>query len=79
MIAWDINKEKEILRLYDELIHERYQTSEYTCFLIFDPVPREIFAPHIRDRIVHHFIYRHLNPVLENIFLDNSCACRPGR
>jgi len=79
LIAFDINKEEKILKLYDELISDRYHTSEYTCFLIFDPVPREIFAPHIRDRIVHHLIYRHLNPILEHIFLNNSYACRPDK
>ncbi|MFA7718060.1 MAG: reverse transcriptase/maturase family protein [Candidatus Absconditabacterales bacterium] len=79
VIAFDINKEKEILQLYDELLHERYQISPYTCFLIYDPVPREIFAPHIRDRIIHHFIYTQLNPILEGLFLDNSYACRIGK
>jgi RNA-directed DNA polymerase len=76
LIAFDINNEKEILQLYDELIHEKYHTNPYTCFLIHDPVPREIFAPHIRDRIVHHFIYKQINPILESLFLDKSYACR---
>ena len=79
LIAFDINKEQEILQLYEELIHGKYQVSPYTCFLIYDPVPREIFAPHIRDRIIHHFIYKHLNLILEGLFLDNSYACRIGK
>ncbi len=76
MISFDINKEKEILCLYNDLVDWTYHTSSYTCFLIYDPVPREIFAPHIRDRIVHHFVYQQLNPILENLFLPNSYACR---
>jgi len=76
IIEFDMHKEQEIMKLYHELITNTYVLSPYTCFLIYDPIPREIFAPHVRDRIVHHFIYREIEPILEQLFLKNSYACR---
>ncbi len=79
IIAFELHLETEILKLYQELIDGTYKISPYTCFLIYDPVPREIFAPHIRDRIVHHFLYKQLCPITEKIFLHNSYACRKDK
>ncbi len=79
IIAFDLHLETEILKLHQELIDGTYKILPYTCFLIYDPVPREIFAPHIRDRIVHHFLYKQLCPITEKMFLKNSYACRKDK
>ncbi len=79
IIAFELDPEKEILKLHHQLTTDTYCVSPYTCFLIHDPVPREIFAPHIRDRIIHHFIYGQIIGIIEGIFLDNSYACRAGK
>jgi hypothetical protein len=40
---------------------------------------REVFAASFQDRIVHHFIFRHINPIFEQCFIDDSYSCRKGK
>lgn len=49
------------------------------CFIIKDPVVREVFAASFRDRIVHHLLYNWLMPLFEPIFIYDSYSCREGK
>ncbi len=49
------------------------------CFIIHDPVQREVFAASFRDRIIHHYLYNQLEPVLDPAFIYDSYSCRKGK
>ncbi|RLC23210.1 MAG: hypothetical protein DRJ29_14415 [Bacteroidetes bacterium] len=42
-------------------------------------VKREIFAADFRDRVVHHYIYNHLSPLFEKVFINDCYSCRKGK
>jgi hypothetical protein len=68
--------ESELFALCDEIVGRTYQPRKSICFIVNEPVKREIFAADFRDRVVHHFLYRYINPVFESHFIDDSYSCR---
>lgn len=71
--------EHNLIRLYDDIVHRRYQSRPSKAFIVDKPVQREVFAANFRDRIIHHLIIGYLMPVFENIFLNESYSCRVGK
>src|SRR3989344_6655925 len=47
-----------LFMLRDDLISRRYRHGGYRAFNISDPKPRSIHKASVRDRLVHHAIYR---------------------
>jgi retron-type reverse transcriptase len=78
-LEFELNLESNLFSLYDDLITSSYEFRPSTVFMVEKPVKREIFAANFRDRIIHHFLINKLNPHFENLFLDNSYACRVGK
>jgi RNA-directed DNA polymerase len=76
---FEMNLESELLKLSDELKGHRYQPSPSVCFAISDPKLREVWAADFRDRVVHHLLVSHLEPVWERIFVFHSYACRQNK
>lgn len=74
--AFDLHHEHEIIQLAEEIQSQTYAPSPYRCFIIHDPVCREIFAARVRDRIIHHLIHTIINPFFEHCFITDSYACR---
>lgn len=68
-----------LIELHLEIHRRQYKPSRSTCFVVTDPKPREIFAAHFRDRIVHHLIVAELEKRWEPKFSNASFACRRGR
>ena len=79
ILAFELEHEKELIQLARELESQTYRISPYRCFIIYDPVQREIFAAHVRDRIVHHLLYHIISPFFERIFIHDNYACRVGK
>lgn len=65
-----------ILELHDDLVNKTYKHGSYYAFKINDPKPRDIHKATIRDRIVHHAIYRALYPYFDKKFIFDSYSCR---
>ncbi|MFH0819890.1 MAG: hypothetical protein V1892_02560 [bacterium] len=47
-----------IFLLHNDLFHHTYKHGEYQAFKINDPKPRDIHKATVRDRLLHHAIYR---------------------
>lgn len=62
--------------LHQDLIHRTYRHQGYTAFKISDPKPRDIHKATVRDRLVHHAIYRTLYPYFDRKFIFDSFSCR---
>ncbi len=65
-----------IFVLHDELLHHTYKHSHYQAFKINDPKPRDIHKAIVRDRLLHHAIYRKLYPFFDRTFIADSFSCR---
>lgn len=65
-----------ILDLHNDLKSDRYLHGEYYSFNISDPKPRNIHKATIRDRVLHHAIYRVMYPYFDTKFLRDSYSCR---
>ena len=65
-----------IILLYGELANGTYEHSGYESFHVTDPKPRHIHKASVRDRLLHHAIYRHLYPFFNKSFIPDSFSCR---
>lgn len=70
------NLEGNIFKLHRELKSKTYKHSSYTSFNISDPKPRNIHKARARDRILHHAVFKVLNPIFEAGFISASFSCR---
>lgn len=75
---FQLNLERNLFELQNELINRKYQLSKYFCFTIFDPKKRVIKALPFRDRVVQHALVNIIEPIFEKTFIGNSFACRKG-
>lgn len=78
-LEFEINLESNLYELKLDILKGRYEPLPLTCFIIEDPVKREVFAPNFRDRIISHFIYNEVIQIFERIFIYDSYACRKGK
>lgn len=65
-----------ILELHKQLKEKTYKHGKYQAFKINDPKPRDIHKASVRDRLVHHAIYRVLYPYFDKRFIHDSYSCR---
>ena len=78
-LAFEIDLERNLTRLDTELRDGTYRPGQSICFVITKPKPREVWAADFRDRIVHHLMYNKISPRFYARFIQDSCACIPGR
>ncbi|MDD2753413.1 MAG: reverse transcriptase/maturase family protein [Candidatus Portnoybacteria bacterium] len=65
-----------IFSLHNDLINHTYKHGGYQAFKINDPKPRNIHKAGVRDRLLHHAIYRILYPFFDKTFIVDSYSCR---
>ena len=65
-----------ILSLHRDLVSQTYRHGGYYAFNISDPKPRNIHKALVRDRLLHHALYRKLYPFFDKTFISNSYSCR---
>jgi len=62
--------------LHEDLSSGRYLHGGYRAFNLSDPKPRSIHKASVRDRLLHHAIYRILYPFFDKTFIADSFSCR---
>lgn len=65
-----------LFSLHRDLISGAYRHGPYHAFNISDPKPRNIHKATVRDRLLHHAIYRVLYPYFDRRFITDSFSCR---
>ncbi|MFH1049229.1 MAG: reverse transcriptase/maturase family protein [Patescibacteria group bacterium] len=65
-----------IITLHQDLASRAYHHGGYQAFNISDPKPRNIHKASVRDRLLHHAIYRILCPFFDKTFIADSFSCR---
>jgi RNA-directed DNA polymerase len=75
-VVFEMNYESKIIELRNDLANWMYIISPSICFIIKDPVQREVFAADFRDRIIHHLIYNYIYELFDRHFIYDSYSCR---
>ena len=65
-----------IISLRDDLVSKSYEHLSYEFFRIYDPKLRDIHKASVRDRLLHHALYRKLYPFFDGKFITDSFSCR---
>lgn len=68
-----------ILNLHNDLKNKTYKHGSYEYFVISDPKRRDIHKANVRDRLLHHAIYRKLYPFFDTTFISDSYSCRDNK
>lgn len=65
-----------VFSLHQELREKTYRHGQYKAFKLNDPKPRHIHKASVRDRLIHHAVYRILYPFFDRKFIFDSYSCR---
>lgn len=79
VILFEAKLMDNILDLHNDLKNKTYIHGGYKKFNISDPKPRNIHKASVRDRLLHHAIYRVLYPYFDSKFIHDSYSCRIGK
>lgn len=77
--AFEFNLERNIFQLAEELFAGVYHHGPYHTFRICDPKPRAISKAAVRDRLVHHLVFKILYRIFDSTFIYHSYSSRLGR
>ena len=69
----------QLVALHKELKHQIYNHGGYEAFNVSDPKPRNIHKATVRDRLLHHALYRVLYPFFDRTFIADSFSCRKNK
>jgi len=73
---FEFHLEDNLFELRQELEDKTYNHSIYTPFYITDPKLRHIHKASVRDRVLHHSVFRILYPIFDKSFIHHSYSCR---
>ena len=65
-----------IFQLNSELKNQTFKHSPYTPFFVCDPKLRKIHKATVKDRVLHHAVFRVLYPIFDKSFIADSYSCR---
>ncbi len=68
-----------IISLHHDLKNQTYVHGGYEMFTISDPKQRTIHKASVRDRLLHHAIYRVLYQYFDTKFIHDSYSCRNNK
>ncbi|MFH1662027.1 MAG: reverse transcriptase domain-containing protein [Candidatus Falkowbacteria bacterium] len=71
--------EDNIFQLHKELINQTYKHNSYVKFQIYDPKHRIIHKAEIKDRLVHHIVFKELYKMFNSTFIYHSYSSRNNK
>ena len=74
-----LDLEPRLLHLREQLLDGSWAPGPYRQFTIYDRKPRLISAAPYADRVVHHAVVAHVEPVLDSRLHFDVYACRRGK
>lgn len=76
VLEFKFKLEDNIFRLHRELKNKTYEHSHYSKFFVQDPKLRIIHKASVRDRVLHHAVFRIIYPFFDKGFIFDSYSCR---
>ncbi len=77
VMLFERHVEDNIFKLHEDLNTKTYEHQAYHTFHLYDPKFRVINKASVRDRVVHHLIFRFLEPLYQPSFIRQSYSCQP--
>ena len=81
VLLFEKNKDKNLIKLKDDLLNSKFKTSKYSTFLINENGKERLIyrLPFYPDRIVHHLLMLKLEKIWCDIFIRDTYACIKNR
>ena len=79
VVEFQLELGANITELYKDLKNKTYAHGSYAAFNVSDPKPRNIHKATVRDRVVHHLLYKELYWYFHVRFIHDSYSCRVGK
>ncbi|MDO8555233.1 MAG: reverse transcriptase/maturase family protein [bacterium] len=79
VIRFQLKLADNLIELHTALKNKTYRHGGYFAFNVSDPKPRNIHKVTVRDRVIHHLIYKELCPYFDSRFIYDSYSCRKGK
>ena len=79
VLQFERNLMTDIFVLHHELKEKKYVHGVYEHFVVRDPKRRDIHKASVRDRLLHHAIYRVLYTYFDMKFIADSYSCRDNK
>lgn len=79
VIHFQLELAENLADLHYSLIDYSYKHGGYKAFNISDPKPRNIHKATVRDRVLHHLIYKELYQYFDDRFVYDSYSCRKNK
>ncbi len=79
IILFQLRLADNLADLYHSLANYTYKHGVYSAFIISDPKLRNIHKATVRDRVLHHLIYKELYPYFDKKFIYDSYSCRKNK
>lgn len=77
VIDFEMNLDRNLLRLSNDLLSGKYRISHYRNFVIYEPKKRNIESLSYKHRLVQFVLCKKiLEPVFERHLIETNCACR---
>ena len=76
VLEFQANLMENLFQLHDDLAKLSYTHGPYKAFRINDPKPRQIHKSSVKDRLLHHAVYRILYSFFDLKFAPDSFSCR---
>jgi len=76
VIRFSLKLTDKVIDLHKSLVDKTYRHGGYQVFRITDPKLRDIHKASVKDRLLHHAIYRQLYPYFDPKFIFDSYSCR---
>jgi len=76
VMAFGLRLADNISLLAYDLKNKTYCHGAYLAFNISDPKPRRIHKATVRDRVIHHLLYKTLYDYFDSRFIYDSYSCR---
>ncbi len=77
--AFERHLEDNLFALYESLKNKTYRHSNYQDFYVTDPKRRHIHKSNVKDRVLHHLLYKYLYELFDKQFIFDSYSCRKGK
>lgn len=79
VLSYSFDTWTKLKKLRERIYSGEYTIDRYYIFYVFEPKKRMIMSISFEHRIVQWAIYRVLNPIFANGYIEDSYGCIPGR
>lgn len=77
-VKYMLNKELNTIKLLNDINNRTYFSDGNYAFVVTIPKPREIFATEFRNRVVHHYLYKRIMPLINKKVPYRTFSNRKG-